>query len=400
MVMRFVNRLAKLTGSSGTVIGSRFALRLQPRLLGELARGREVITVSATNGKTTTTRFLAAALSARGPVATNATGSNLATGIATALASNASRQVVLEVDEGVLPRILRECSPTISLLMNLSRDQLDRYSEVRKLADAWRQQLVRSPAVTVVANCDDPMVVFAAEAASRVVWVAAGSSWRDDSGSCPRCRSLLSLPSEVSGHWECSACDFQRPSPTWLIDRETGRCSGPGFAGQLILNTPGSFNLANAAMALAAASATGLDPVTAAEAIGKVADVAGRYKTFRVANKSVRLLLAKNPAGWAEMLKLAREPETAVVLALNARDADGRDTSWIWDVPFEVLASSEIAAAGDRHADMNLRLIYANHRPVASAIDAVAATKLLSATTVDVIANYTAFADIFKALGK
>jgi alpha-ketoglutarate-dependent taurine dioxygenase len=89
------------------------------------------------------------------------------------------------------------------------------------------------------------------------------------------------------------------------------------------------------------------------------------------------------------MLSIVREPRPLLVI-INAREADGRDTSWLWDVPFEQLTSRPVVASGERAADLGVRLSYAGleHQTVS---DPLAALATLPAGTVDVVANYTAF---------
>ena len=149
------------------MVGGRAILVLDPGALGRLARHRRVVLVSGTNGKTTTTSLLAAALTTAGPVVTNLLGANLPPGLAAALAAAAdtARTAVLEVDEAWLGRVADEVAPAVAVLLNLSRDQLDRNNEVRHLSATWRAVLARSPAVHVVANADDPLVAWAALAA-------------------------------------------------------------------------------------------------------------------------------------------------------------------------------------------------------------------------------------------
>ena len=143
---RAVNAVSRqLRLGSGTVIGGRAGLALDPGLLGRLAAGRTVALVSGTNGKTTTTRLLAVALAAgerTGNVVTNATGSNMPAGHVAALAAGPrGAPVVLEVDEGYVPALVAAIGPGAMVLLNLSRDQLDRTSEVRMVAGRWRDAL-------------------------------------------------------------------------------------------------------------------------------------------------------------------------------------------------------------------------------------------------------------------
>jgi UDP-N-acetylmuramyl tripeptide synthase len=165
------------------------------------------------------------------------------------------------------------------------------------------------------------------------------------------------------------------------------------------LQLPGRFNLGNAALALAAAAALGIDPAAAAGGVASLDSVGGRYGTVLHGGQELRLLLAKNPAGWAATLALL-EPAAARLLVVNAREADGRDTSWLWDVPFEQLAcaGTGVVAAGEKAADLGLRLGYAGveHATVTNPLDALAC---LPPGKVDVVANYTAFRALARQVG-
>jgi lipid II isoglutaminyl synthase (glutamine-hydrolysing) len=137
-------------------------------------------------------------------------------------------------------------------------------------------------------------------------------------------------------------------------------------------------------------------------AMEKVEHVAGRFTTRTVAGVPVRLMLAKNPAGWNELLDLVAGDDGPVVVSINARVADGADPSWLWDVPFERLAGRPLVATGDRCRDLSVRLRYAgaDHVMEPDPLAAVAAADSAAARPgyqVDVIGNYTAFHDYLGA---
>lgn len=381
-----VAALSRLVGrGSGSIIGGRVTLALHPRALSGLSSGRDVVLVSGTNGKTTTSHMLAAALGAEEPVAHNASGSNMADGAVAALAGNlGARLAVLEVDELHLASVAAQCAPKVVVLLNLSRDQLDRSSEVRRTATAIRAALAAAPGTTVFANADDPMTVFAVEGARRpVVWVAAGSNWREDSPSCPRCGGLL--PRSRSG-WDC-ACGFTRPEPVWWS--QGGTAYGPGVEAVLRMRLPGRVNQHNALVALAVATTNGADLDRSAKAITGVDQVAGRYSIVRHDGRAARLLLAKNPAGWSAALDMIEQPRP-VLIVINAREADGRDISWLWDVDFGCLAGRTVVVSGERAADLGVRLSYAGV-PHRTEPDPLVGLGRLPVGEADVIANYSAF---------
>lgn len=370
---------------SGGVIGGKLCLALAPDAARALAQGRRIVLVSGTNGKTTTTALTTAALESSGPVASNRSGANLANGIVGALLSDRSPTTVLEVDEAVVPWAVAALSPSVVVLLNLSRDQLDRLHEVRSVAAAWRKALADAPGLTVVANADDPLVAWAAELADRVVWVAAGQPWRQDASTCPGCRGVIEWD-ETS--WRCPSCDRARPEPAAAFGEDGVWFEGEGWH-PMAVPFPGRCNRANGAMALAAAREFGVAPAAAASRWDAMADVGGRYRHTSVDGRDTRLLLAKNPAGWAEALDLV-DDDAAVVAVLNARAQDGQDPSWIWDVPFERLAGRTVACSGERAADLAVRLRYAGVDFTLQP-DPLDGVRALPAGRVDVVANYSAF---------
>ena len=392
-VMRVVNAASRgARRGEGTVAGGRVALRLAPRLAEHLTSHCEVALVSGTNGKTTTTACLAAALSTQGIVATNATGANMLPGHVAALgAARAATRAVLECDEVWLPRVLAQEQPRAVVLLNLSRDQLDRTAEVRHVAEAWRAALEGFDGVCV-ANCDDPLVVHAAVSARAVAWFAGGLAFRADAVACPRCARRLDFD---GSDWRC-ACGLARPAPDAVPTGDGAVLDGTAL--RFTMTLPGRFNHANGVGALLCAVRLGVAPAVAADAIAAVAEVAGRFRTIEVDGIAARLLLAKNPAGWAALLDLVADDEVPLVLAINARVADGRDPSWLYDVDFELLAGRRVVASGERWRDLSTRLFYAGvaHECAAAPRDAIAAAARGSAR-VDVIANYTAFAELHGA---
>jgi UDP-N-acetylmuramyl tripeptide synthase len=160
---------------------------------------------------------------------------------------------------------------------------------------------------------------------------------------------------------------------------------------------PGAFNRSNALVAVAAASALGVTAATAAQAVSTVEEVAGRFDEVAIDGTRARLMLAKNPAGWAALLDLVATQTAPVVVAINSRVADGADPSWLYDVDFSGLAGREVVATGERWRDLSVRLAYAGvpHRsdPAPSAAVVLAGAR---GSTVEVIGNYTAFRDLLE----
>jgi UDP-N-acetylmuramyl tripeptide synthase len=172
-----------------------------------------------------------------------------------------------------------------------------------------------------------------------------------------------------------------------------------GTRHQVELGLPGQVNIGNAALAAAAAGLWNVAPADAFAAMAGIREVEGRYLTTSWEGTRARLLLAKNPAGWVEALSMLPERKVGVVVAVNARAADGRDPSWLWDVPFEVLAGRTAVATGERARDVAVRLHYAgvDHARID---DPAAALRLAGRVgPVEVLANYTAFQTYRRVVG-
>ena len=389
--------LSRATGrGQGATISGRVMNVIAPGALAELARGQQVALVSATNGKTTTTRLLASALRADGcSLVTNSTGANLTSGIAPTLASATEPGIaVLEVDERVLPRVVDPLGAELLVLGNLSRDQLDRYGEVHAVGSAWRRVAEQHPQLRIVANAADPHVVWAAEPAN-TTWVDLGVGWRNDAATCPRCGALLAW-SDAGFH--CPACGFARPETANRLEGGTLVLDGERIP--LALALPGRWNLANAALAVTAAvTHFGVAGSAAATAAATVDTVAGRYMSVPLGGgRTARVLLAKNPAGWTEVLHYLADRPGSVVIAVNARVADGKDPSWLWDVPYELLRANPAAASGDRCLDVAVRLRYAEVDHIVEP-DPLAAARALAGDEIHIVASYTQFSALYRRFG-
>ncbi len=431
---RLARSASRMLGrGSGGMIGGEVALALDPRVLSELAAGVRCVTVTGTNGKSTTNRMVRAALAtipsedpgtrpggSPSSIASNVNGDNMPPGIVTAfMSAPGARAAALEVDEMHLPAVARDVDPAAIVLLNLSRDQLDRVGEIGAVERRLRQAVTAHPGAAVVANCDDPLIASAAWDAPRVVWVAAGSGWGLDSVGFPRGGRVVRSRDE-GGHWRVVSDSgedtaYRRPVPDWWLEEpQAGTaadgaahpgahavlCGPDGLRLPLRLSLPGRANLGNAAQAVAAAVSLGADPRDAAAAVGAVREVAGRYAHYDVEGRDVRMMLAKNPAGWQEALTMVDVDADQVVVAVNGQVPDGQDLSWLWDVDFAVLDRGRprtVIATGERGADLAVRMEYAGltWRRADAPMDAIRACR---PGHVELLANYTAFRDLKRAL--
>ena len=390
---RAIGAASRASGrGGGTTLPGRVLLRLAPDAISRLGSGldRGVTLVSATNGKTTTAGMIAALLEAEGrdPVH-NRAGSNMTWGIATALLEQEGSEGLFEVDEAWLPRVVAQLEPTLIVLGNLFRDQLDRYGEIEVLADEWARTVAdRAGRTRFVLNADDPLIAdLGRDTEERpregVVYFGIDDPSQAlpelqhafDAKHCRRCGHPYAYARAFVGHlghYSCPNCGAERPAPDIAATRidlhgmEGSTVAVRTPAGELSLDLPlpGLYNVYNALAAVAAGLALGVAEERIPAALAAARSAFGRVETVEVAGRRASILLVKNPAGTNEVLRTLRlEDEGGLDLwiGLNDRIADGRDVSWIWDADFELLTGRvrRVTCAGTRAPEMALRLKYA-----------------------------------------
>ena len=400
---RAIGAASRASGrGGGTTLPGRVLLRLSPDAIAKLgSRLSRSTIVSATNGKTTTTGMISAALAAEGrkPVH-NRAGSNMTWGVATALLEQHGTEGLFEVDEAWLPKVSAQLDPELIVLGNLFRDQLDRYGELETLADEWAKLVeARAGQTRLVLNADDPLIADLGR--DREERPRPGVSYfgiedtrhalpelqhAHDAKHCRRCGHPYEYERAFVGHlghYSCPSCGAQRPTPDVaateidLLGMEGSQLSVRTPKGdlQLKLPLPGLYNAYNALAAIAAALDLGVGLDSVRSGLESVRAVFGRVETIEVDGKAVSILLIKNPAGANEVLRTLRlESDGADLdlwIALNDGIADGRDVSWIWDADFELLAGAarHVTCSGTRAPEMALRLKYAGWAPESIAVE-------------------------------
>ena len=385
----------RMTGRGGTALPGLVALTLDPDYITELSSGltHGVICVSGTNGKTTTARMLADITRAAGwePIH-NRSGSNLDRGVAAALLADANWYGetrgdvgLFEIDEASLPGAVGRLKPRVVVITNLFRDQMDRYFELDALAKRIGDALATLPEeTTLVLNADDPLVANLARRrdANTIFFGVEDQSVGgtipqaiSDATRCPRCKAPLTYKRVVLAHvgdWSCASCWLGRPprdvSATKVVLGDSwSEISLAGTIGSIFaavrVPIPGLYNAYNALAAIAAARALEIGLTEATSALANFRPAFGRLETVELEGRTLRLVLVKNPAGFnaaiGALLETGRKPR--LLAALNDRDADGRDVSWIWDADFETLAPtvSHAVITGVRGRDLALRFKYA-----------------------------------------
>jgi UDP-N-acetylmuramyl tripeptide synthase len=369
---------------------------MRPDILGLLASrlSHGSVVVSATNGKTTTSRMLSAMLhGGRLPLVHNRSGANMLSGLTSVLVDDcdvrgqprASRGL-FEVDEATLPSALLEIQPRLLVLMNLFRDQLDRYGELNSIAARWETDINHlAPSAHLVLNADDPLIAaLGRNAPCQVSYFGVDdtSVGRDllehtaDSAYC-HCGHALSYSRVFYGHigiYHCPACGWTRPQPHVRISKIVSQgmegvvaeVDFDGVCHLFHLGLPGLYNVYNALAASAAALRCDVDPVTILGALSRFRPAFGRAERVDAGGRQLILWLVKNPTGFNESLHavLSSQDNKGVAFFINDNVADGKDVSWLWDVEFEDVTERQatipwLLTSGTRAADMAVRLKYA-----------------------------------------
>jgi UDP-N-acetylmuramyl tripeptide synthase len=392
-----------LRRGGGTTLPGDVSRWVDPAILTKLTRTLDqgTVVITGTNGKTTTAALLRHILAAEGrQTVANQSGANLIFGVTAALVNrsgwlgNIPADVgVFEIDEASLPRLVDEVRPSVIVVTNLFRDQLDRYGELETTAGHIRRALQtpslalptrgrESQGTTAVLNADDPMVASLGEGLPRVLYAGIDEpsllqpelKHGADAKFCPKCGSPLQFDGVYFGHvghYRCPTGDFVRPRPDvratsvaiegmerMHLTVEDGETQAP-----VEVPLSGLYNAYNVVIAIAAAKALGVPLAASAKALRTFAPAFGRMERTTIEGRPAILLLAKNPTGFNEVLRTAITfgHGTSFLIALNDRIADGQDVSWIWDVDFEQLReiARHIVVSGDRALDLRVRLKYA-----------------------------------------
>jgi len=368
----YIGRLISLISrffniGAGATWSGKIALFIAPDCIKLLAsRYPTRIVVAGTNGKTTTAAMAFHILGSAGyQITRNETGANMENGIAGGLIANgfpdAERKsaCIFELDEAAFRLLTPRLKPTHIILLNLFRDQLDRYGEVDAIAGQWSGALdALQYHPQMIINADDPMIAHIGAVRENVSYFGLNDEraalthmpHAADSNYCPACGSRLHYEAVFFSHigkWQCPSCMRKRPQLT--ID-------------ETVYPLPGIYNRYNALAATLLSLRLGIDQKLIAGALQSFQPAFGRQEEFFALGRRVKMLLSKNPASFNESIRTALVDKNArtVIVALNDRIPDGTDVSWIWDVDVEPLINRahSVICTGDRVYDMGLRIKY------------------------------------------
>lgn len=430
--------LKKIGISGGTALPGLIALQLDPNFIQNLSKTipKGNIIISGTNGKTTTARMLATILGSQNfNIIHNRAGSNLLRGIASTLIDKTSffksknfDLGLWETDEATVIPAVAQLKPKILVLLNLFRDQLDRYGEIDKIKKIWAKAVKKMPRRSaLILNADDPAVGYLGHNFSGEVLYFGIADYKNsvktlprfaDTKYCPNCATTLAYQTVYTSHlgeYWCTVCGYKRPTLDFAATKIN--CLSPieaefelksqNHKSKLKMNLGGLYNIYNSLAAVACATAVGISLDSAISALSEFKSAFGRVEEIRTPKAALRIFLVKNPTSANEVLKtvFASSEKKNVLLALNDKIADSTDVSWIWDVDFEKMSkkTKNLIITGTRANDLALRLKYAgiaNHNLVTENFSKAVKSVVNARENFYILPTYTAMLEIRKQLNK
>ena len=417
------------SNSSGTSFAGRTVLQFYPEFLSHCGKyiKEKSITVTGTNGKTTTSGLVSHILETnKKSVIHNLKGANMLTGVANVFALNITPfkkfdYAVMESDEAYLNKLYDYMNSDYLIVTNLFRDQLDRYGELATTASFIQKAIDKNPNLTLILNADDPLVTNFGHNRQNVIYYGfenVSFEHEAEKSNAPTevfnciCGKPLKYTKQFfaqQGHYECS-CGFKRPecdySANVMIysDHSVLQVKHNGKIYNYNTTLVGLYNAYNVLAAISFGLASGISQSVIQNALDSYKSIFGRTEKRVINGHPALIQLIKNPTGASEVLKTV-DLNSNIVIAINDNYADGRDISWLWDSDFEQLKNAQklVIASGTRANDMATRLKYAGlpqskilvEPSIKKAIE-LACTKKNADEHVTILPSYTALLKINK----
>lgn len=373
--------------SSGTSFVGMMTLKVCPDFLAHCRKyiKNNAITISGTNGKTTTSGLVAHIFEEnQNSIIHNVKGANMLTGIANVFALNIKPfkrfdYAVIESDEAYLTKLYDYFKADYLLVTNLFRDQLDRYGELSTTASFIQNAIDKNKELKLILNADDPLVTNFGKGKNTIYYgfeeVEFCSEIHNATSNAPTevfnciCGKPLQYNKQFfaqEGHYYCAKCGFKRPEPNYkgyvkiYSDYSELKIRHNNKDFEFKINLVGLYNAYNVLGAVACAMENGIDYQTIKKAVSTYKSIFGRAERRIINGHKTLIQLIKNPTGASEVLKTV-DLSSNIVIAINDNYADGRDISWLWDSDFEQLKNAQklVITSGIRAKDMATRLKYA-----------------------------------------
>lgn len=399
-----IRNISRLRGGGSALPGlvvEKFDKEFLNDVLGNLPNG--IIVISGTNGKTTTTKIVTELLESQGlKVFTNKTGSNFTRGVVSEIIGKIKKFkfnydiAVIELDEAHAVKFVEQVKPDYTLLLNVLRDQLDRFGEINTTAKLLTE-IAKNTKTAVILNREDPLIssiAFSLPRNKKIVYYGYDEKLADSFPNDDELYGGRKIPTKSTKKPLVELRSFSNNKVTYSINQKSYSTK---------MSMSGTHNYFNAAGALATVFTVIKDatPDSLIKSLGKISAAFGRGETLNINGVQVELLLVKNPAGFRTNLKSQYKPSSATMIAINDQYADGRDMSWLWDVDFSSVNKVDVIS-GIRAYDMALRLKYNDVKLglIETDIKKAVLTLLDKPGDKQIFTTYTAMLEIRKILSK
>ncbi|MBR5470688.1 MAG: DUF1727 domain-containing protein [Oscillibacter sp.] len=426
VVCKVLRLVGKLVGKGSSLPG-KYALKLCPDILRRVELPQHIIAVTGSNGKTSTVEMVAAILRAAGKtVVYNEEGSNQIEGVTTLVLSHATLSgkvhadvLLIESDERYAAHSFKFFHPTLFVVTNLYRDQLTRNGHPEWVYDAILPALHSD--TRLVLNADDPLSACFARGAKDVKWFGldkcaistdAPTGVYHDGTHCPVCHAPMTYDYVHYNHigaYRCTACGHSKHATDYTataVDLENGLLTIDGSVSvQLAFRS--IYNVYNILAAYAACRECGVAAETAAGVISGYVLKNGRMQTFRLGAHHGTLLTSKHENSIAYDTNLryvaATKADCSVLVIVDAvsRKYFTSETSWLWDIDFDLLAQphvKRVILSGQYCNDLAARFSFTRVANWSVEPDIAAAAAALKADGSEDVYVVTCFSDRDKLL--
>lgn len=389
---------------SGSALPGLVVERISPNFMSKHLKALPdgVVVVTGTNGKTTTTKIISHLLSSDKKVLTNPSGSNFTRGVVSAIVKNAKWNgkldfdiAIIELDEAYAVKFVEKYPPDYSVILNIMRDQMDRFGEIDKTAKLLSKVVNKTTKITIL-NADDTRVANLAGSADCAISFF---------GVSKDLRKVLINDDELHSN-NISSRKVKVEAELISLDNNILKIDLNGRLEEFVFNLNGLHNAQNACASIFLTSHLGISVDKITSRISSVEPAFGRGETIHIGEKRVILQLVKNPGGFRQSLITGSKMKAdSTLLVINDNYADGRDVSWLWDVEFKDYLNGDISTAGSRGYDMHLRLAYDDINveqtyPTLEIALSEELKKLSKTGTLMIYTTYTAMLDLRKILAK